>query len=51
VLASGSGFSVEPGIYLPGDLGLRSEIDCYIGHDGLEVTTVAQKEIVPILAK
>jgi Xaa-Pro aminopeptidase len=50
-LVEGAGFSIEPGIYLPGDLGLRSEIDCYIGHDGLEVTTVAQKEIVPILRK
>jgi Xaa-Pro dipeptidase len=50
-LVAGAGFSVEPGIYLPGDFGLRSEIDCYIGHDGLEVTTLAQKEIVPILTK
>jgi Xaa-Pro aminopeptidase len=50
-LVEGAGFSVEPGIYLAGDVGLRSEIDCYIGHEGLEVTTRAQKEIVPILAK
>jgi Xaa-Pro aminopeptidase len=50
-LVAGAGFSVEPGIYVPGEFGLRSEIDCYIGHDGLEVTTVAQKEIVPILTK
>lgn len=30
---------------------MRRAVDCYIGHDGLEVTTSAQKEIVPILAK
>jgi Xaa-Pro aminopeptidase len=50
-LIQGAGFSVEPGIYLPGEFGLRSEIDCYIGTNGLEVTTEAQKEIVPLLAK
>ncbi len=50
-LIQGAGFSVEPGIYLPGEFGLRSEIDCYIGHAGLEVTTEQQKDIVPILKK
>jgi Xaa-Pro aminopeptidase len=48
-LVQGAGFSVEPGIYLPGDVGLRSEIDCHIGKDGLEVTTPVQKEITPLL--
>jgi Xaa-Pro aminopeptidase len=48
-LLHGTGFSVEPGIYIPGDFGVRSEIDCYLGASGLEITTPVQTEIVPIL--
>lgn len=47
-LIPGVGFSIEPGIYLPGEgFGVRLEIDCYVaGHD-LEVTTLPlQEEIV-----
>ena len=51
LLIQDAGFSVEPGIYVPGEFGLRSEIDCYIGPGGLEVTTSVQKDIVPLLAK
>lgn len=38
-LIPGVGFSIEPGIYLRGDVGLRTEIDVYFGPDGPEVTT------------
>lgn len=34
----GVGFSIEPGIYLPDDVGLRSEINAHFGVDGPEVT-------------
>ena len=34
----GVGFSIEPGIYIPGDVGLRSEINAHFGEDGPEVT-------------
>ena len=47
-LIPGVGFSIEPGIYLPGEgFGVRLEIHCYVaGHD-LEVTTLPlQEEIV-----
>jgi Xaa-Pro aminopeptidase len=37
-LLAGIGFSVEPGIYLPGRYGVRSEINVYLGGDGPEVT-------------
>lgn len=37
-LVPGVGFSVEPGIYIPGRLGIRSEINVYWGEDGPEVT-------------
>jgi Xaa-Pro aminopeptidase len=38
-LIQGVGFSIEPGIYLAGDVGFRSEVDVYMGPDGPEVTT------------
>jgi len=38
VLLPGVGFSIEPGIYIPGEIGLRSEINVYIGESGPEVT-------------
>lgn len=38
-LIEGVGFSVEPGIYLAGDVGMRTEINVYMGADGPEVTT------------
>jgi Xaa-Pro aminopeptidase len=37
-LISGVGFSVEPGIYLPGVFGMRSEVNVYMGESGPEVT-------------
>jgi Xaa-Pro aminopeptidase len=39
LLIPGVGFSIEPGIYLRGDVGMRSEINVYMGHNGPEVTT------------
>ncbi len=44
-------FSIEPGIYLPGNFGVRSEIDLYVGEDGgIEVTgQPIQTELVLIL--
>ncbi len=48
-LIAGVGFSVEPGIYLPGRFGVRSEINVYLGSDGPEVTPgEPQQAIVPI---
>jgi Xaa-Pro aminopeptidase len=37
-LIPGVGFSVEPGIYLPGRFGMRSEINIHVGEAGPEVT-------------
>ncbi len=43
------GYTIEPGIYLPGDFGVRSEIDFYVSSDDkLIVTTDSQKEITII---
>lgn len=38
VLVPGVGFSIEPGIYIPDDVGMRSEINVHFGPDGPEVT-------------
>ena len=43
-----TGFSIEPGIYLP-EFGVRSEIDVYMDEGGVEVTTTVQDRIVPLL--
>ncbi|MGH7568300.1 MAG: M24 family metallopeptidase, partial [Gemmatimonadales bacterium] len=46
-LVAGVGFSVEPGIYLPGRFGMRSEINVYLDDGGPEVTPRApQSELL-----
>ncbi len=51
-LIEGTCFSVEPGIYLPGRFGIRSELDMTIENSRAEVTAPEpQLEIVPILAR
>lgn len=48
----GTSFSIEPGIYLPGDFGIRSELDVVIDHDGTVHATSEplQTHILPLLA-
>lgn len=43
-LVPGVGFSVEPGVYLPGRFGMRSEINVYIDTGGPEVNPRAPQE-------
>lgn len=38
VLIPGVGFSIEPGVYLVGEFGVRSEVNCYVGEDALVIT-------------
>jgi Xaa-Pro dipeptidase len=43
-------FSIEPGIYLPGEFGIRSELDVYVSdHDAVVFGQPVQTGIVPIL--
>lgn len=43
-------FSIEPGIYLPGEFGIRSELDVYVSdREALVYGEPLQNEIVPIL--
>ena len=48
-LLAGVGFSVEPGIYLPGRFGVRSEINVYLRENGPQVTPARpQQQIVAL---
>jgi Xaa-Pro aminopeptidase len=38
-------FTIEPGIYLPGRFGVRSEINVFLADDGPEITTDVQEEL------
>jgi Xaa-Pro aminopeptidase len=49
-LVMGSGFTIEPGIYVKGDVGVRTGVAVYIGRQGVEVTTPVQTEITAILS-
>lgn len=51
-LIEGTCFSVEPGIYLPGSFGVRSELDMTIENGRAEISGgPAQESIIPILSR
>lgn len=52
-IIAGTSFSIEPGIYIHGEIGLRTEIDVVINSNGEVIvpTTYPQQDIVPLLAK
>ena len=52
LLLPSTSFSIEPGIYLPGKFGIRSEIDVFITKEGKVTQTgkEKQKEIIAILS-
>jgi Xaa-Pro dipeptidase len=37
-LLPGVGFSIEPGVDLPGELGVRSEVNAFVGERGVTIT-------------
>ena len=48
-LLPGTCFSIEPGIYLPEEFGIRSELDVYLSsHDAVVYGQPVQTEIIPI---
>ncbi len=49
VLVPGVGFSVEPGIYIPDDVGIRTEINVHMGPGGPEVTVDEPQQDVFLL--
>lgn len=42
-------FSIEPGIYIKGKIGFRSEIDVFITKDGARITGKKQEKLIRIL--
>jgi len=51
-LIPGTCFSIEPGIYLPGEFGVRLEYDVYITHEGtIQVTGGIQDAITVLKAQ
>jgi Xaa-Pro aminopeptidase len=50
LLVPGIGFSIEPGIYVAGEIGVRTEVNVHWGSDGPEVTPrEIQREIFLLL--
>ncbi len=47
-LIPGIAVTIEPGIYLPGEFGVRSEIDVFISESGPVLTTQVQRDVVLI---
>ncbi len=49
MIIPGVGFSVEPGIYVPGEIGIRSEVNAYFGDGELLVTPAGyQSEMIVV---
>lgn len=48
-LVPGTGFTVGPGLYVPGQYGVRTEVSVYLSPNGPEVTTPAQDEVEALL--
>lgn len=48
-LIAGTAFSIEPGIYLEGKFGVRSEIDVYVSSNDAIITAPHQTEILAIM--
>ena len=47
LLIPGIGFSIEPGVYLPGEVGMRTEVNAYVGSGELVVTPAKiQKDLI-----
>jgi Xaa-Pro aminopeptidase len=51
ILTPGTGFTVGPGLYFSGQYGVRTEISVYLAPSGPEITTPAQDELEPLLAR
>jgi Xaa-Pro aminopeptidase len=45
----GIGFSIEPGVYLPGELGIRSEVNVFLQPDRAVITPgTIQRELIVV---
>lgn len=51
LILPGTCFSIEPGIYLPGEFGIRLEYDVYVHHDGSVRVTGGHQDGLTCLGK
>ncbi len=49
IMTPGTGFTVGPGLYYPGQFGVRTEVSVYLSPTGPEVTTPAQDDVEVLL--
>jgi Xaa-Pro aminopeptidase len=49
ILTPGTGFTIGPGLYFPGQFGVRAEVSVYLAPTGPEITTPAQDEVEALL--
>jgi Xaa-Pro dipeptidase len=49
ILTPGTGFTVGPGLYYPGQFGVRAEVSVYLAPGGPEITTPAQEGVETLL--
>jgi Xaa-Pro aminopeptidase len=49
ILTPGTGFTIGPGLYFPGQFGVRAEVSVYLAPGGPEITTPAQDEVEALL--
>jgi Xaa-Pro dipeptidase len=49
IMTPGTGFTVGPGLYWPGQFGVRTEVSVYLAPTGPEVTTPAQDDVEVLL--
>lgn len=49
ILTPGTGFTIGPGVYFPGQFGVRTEVSVYLSPTGPEVTTPGQDEVEALL--
>lgn len=49
VLIEGTGFSIEPGVYLAGEFGIRTEVNAFVGERELLITPAEiQRELIVV---
>ncbi|MEX2181256.1 MAG: M24 family metallopeptidase [Gemmatimonadaceae bacterium] len=49
LLVPGVGFSIEPGIYIAGEVGMRTEVNAYVAGEGLVVTPAEiQRDLIVV---
>lgn len=51
ILTPGTGFTIGPGLYFAGQYGVRTEVSVYLSPSGPELTTPAQDDLEPLLAR